>query len=50
MKAEKEDHDAKERGKIPLSMAASMKKYVAAEVKKQFAALKKNEQAKGLGG
>ena len=44
-KAEKEDHDAKKRG----SMAASVKKYAAAEVKKQFAALKKCERAKGLG-
>ena len=49
-KAEKEDHAAKERGKIPPSMVASMKKYAAAEVKKQFAALKKNERVKGSGG
>ena len=47
VKAEKEDHDAKERSEIPPIMVASMKKYVAAEVKKQLATLKNNEQAKG---
>ena len=49
-KAEKEDHEAKERGEIPPSMATAMKKYATAEVKKQFAALKKKERVKGSGG
>ena len=49
-KAEKEDHEAKERGEIPPTMATAMKKYATAEVKKQFAALKKKERVKGSGG
>ena len=49
-KAEKEDHEAKERGEIPPSMTTAMKKHATVEVNKQFAALKKKERVKRLGG